>query len=270
MRSLRSPAALAIAGSLVLALVLASRSASAHPGITGYSGKPYNGISETCTTNCHASGANPPALTITVPQTVQAGSTSQVTIVVAGNRTRTSMNAAFSDGVKTIKGSNTDTPLAAQEPTEIAAVVPPPNGSTATYKLSFIAPNANGPITMYVAGMAASGGGTGGDAVTVTTRMITVTGAEAGAPIDAGSSSGTDAGSDASASGGTSGGTGSGGGTSGDAGSSGASSSSGRVAPGSDTSDSGCAIASRNASSAPLMALLTALSLATLRRRSRA
>ncbi len=196
----------------MIAALLASGTARAHPGITGYSGKPYNGTSETCTTSCHAKGANPPTLTITVPTTVQAGSTSQVTIVVAGNRTRTSLNAAFSDGVKTTKGTNTDTPLAAQEPTEIAAVAPPPNGASATYKFSFVAPSVPGAITMYVAGMAASGAGTGGDAVLTTTRAITVTAADAGAPSDAGSSSG----GDASASGGTSG-------TSGTSGSSGSS-----------------------------------------------
>jgi hypothetical protein len=37
--------------------------------------------SDTCTTNCHAAGANPPTLTITVPSSVQAGSTTEVTLV---------------------------------------------------------------------------------------------------------------------------------------------------------------------------------------------
>ena len=226
-----------------VAAVTLARSAGAHPGITGYSGKPYNGTSETCTTNCHAKGANPPTLTITVPTSVVAGSTSQVTIVVAGNRVRTSLNAAFTDGVKTIKGTNTDTPLPAQEPTELAAVDPPPSGATATYKFSFIAPQVPGAITMYVSGMAANGSGTGGDAVATTTRAITVTALDAGMASDAGSSSGTSGGgtsgtstSGTSTSGGTDGGSSSGiSGT--------AASSSDTAAPAADDgSDSGCSI----------------------------
>ena len=234
---------------VAVAAVTLARSAGAHPGITGYSGKPYNGTSETCTTNCHAKGANPPTLTMTVPTSVVAGSTSQVTIVVAGNRVRTSLNAAFTDGVKTVKGTNTDTPLPAQEPTELAAVDPPPSGATATYKFSFVAPNVPGAITMYVSGMAANGSGTGGDAVATTTRAITVTAVDAGMASDAGSSSGT-SGTSGTSGGGTSGGGTSGGGTSGgtDGGSSSAtsgmpaSSSGAAVPPADDGSASGCSI----------------------------
>lgn len=229
---------------VAVAAVTFAPSAGAHPGITGYSGKPYNGTPETCTTNCHAKGANPPTLTIMVPTSVVAGSTSQVTIVVAGNRVRTSLNAAFTDGVKTIKGTNTDTPLPAQEPTELAAVDPPPSGATATYKFSFIAPNVPGAITMYVAGMAANGSGTGGDAVATTTRAITVTALDAGMALDAGSSSGTSGTSGGSSGGGTSGTSTSGGTDGGSSGTSGtAASSSGAAAPAAgDGSDSGCSI----------------------------
>jgi len=253
----------------VLATLLLAGAASAHPGITGYSGKPYNGTSETCTTNCHAKGgANPPTLTITVPTTVAAGSTSQVTVKVAGNRARTSFNAAFTDGVKTTKGTNTDTPLPAQEPTEIAATDPPPSGATATYRFSFLAPKTAGPLTMYVAGMAANGSGTGGDAITTTTRMITVTAPDAGTTTDAGSSGG----GDASTSGGTSGTSGSvdGGGSSG--GTSGATaSSSGNASPAADEGDdSGCAIRAPSQARAPsLVALFVVMGLAARARRRR-
>ncbi len=188
--------ALALTASFVL---LVAGRAAAHPGVTGYSGKPYNGVSETCTTNCHAKGGAAPTLTITVPASVVAGSTNAVTVVVAGTKPRTSFNAAFSDGVKTIKGTNTDTPLPKEEPTEIAAKVPPPNGATGTYDFTFIAPPSAGTITMWVAGMAASGNGTNGDGVANAVRTITVTG---GTTTDAGvdSGPGTDAGgSDAGA-----------------------------------------------------------------------
>ena len=257
---------------------LGAREAAAHPGITGYSGKPYNGAAETCTTNCHAAGGTKPTLTITVPATVQAGSTTTVTVVVAGTRARTSLNAAFSDGVKTVKGTNTDTPLPVQEPTEVGAVVPAPSGNTATYSFAFIAPKVNGPITMWVAGMSSNGAGTNGDGVANATRMITVTGAGTDAGVsDAGGSSGGNAGGDASASG-SSGSSGSSGDSNGaDAGSGGgASSSSGHATSGGDNGEAGgCAVttaagAANGASfGASVFALALIGSLVSLRRRLR-
>ena len=275
--------ALGVAAALAIS-VAGLRDASAHPGITGYSGKPYNGVSETCTTNCHAAGANPPTVIINAPATVGAGSTSQVTVVVAGNRTRTLMNAAFTDGTKTINGSNTDTPLAAQEPTEIATEVPPPPGKSATYKLSFLAPNVPGPIKLYVSGMAANGSGTGGDAVTSTSQTIIVTAADGGSPADAGSGSCSGSAGDAGASSGTSGASGTGGGQpgtgsgSGDPGSSsGGASSSGAAGAAGGVDASGCSVsrvASDHRARSPLkvasFASFASFALVERRRRGRA
>jgi len=94
--------------------------------------------------------------------------------------------AAFSAPVVATKGQNTDVPFPVQTPDEVAAVAPPPNGASGTYKFSFVAPNANGPLTMYLAAMSASGAGTGGDGVAVTTRTITITGATGGGTTDGG------------------------------------------------------------------------------------
>lgn len=237
--------ALVLTGSTLLLGALGAARASAHPGITGYSGKPYNGVSETCTTNCHAKGGAAPALTITVPASVQAGSTNAMRIVVAGNKPRTSMNAAFSDGVKTTKGLNTDTPLPKEEPTEIAAVVPPPSGATGTYDFTFTAPPVAGTITMWVAGMAASGNGTNGDGVAAAMRTITVTGgvadagSDSGGPSDAGGSEGGGPGD---------GGPGAVGSTDAGGSSSGSSGTSGSVPRGEDAPDDGggCGVASTN------------------------
>lgn|GEM_PF-2151315 len=171
--------------STIAALTSASGSAHATPGITGYSGKPYNGATETCNTVCHGGNGTPPTLDITVPSTMAAGETAEVTIVVNGTRARTSLNAALSDGVTAAKGQNTDIPFPIEAPGEVAAVIPPPSGANGTYKFTFVAPNKNGPITLWVAGMSASGSGTGGDGVRAATRTITVTGATAPAP-DAG------------------------------------------------------------------------------------
>jgi len=178
---------------LVLALAsawsLAAREASANPGITGYSGKPYNGSSHTCL-ECHGGGGAPPTVDITIPTAMKAGQSADVTIVIKGSRVRTSMNAAFTTGVVATKISNTDIPFPLQTPDEIAAVVPPPDGATGTYKFSFVAPNKNGTITMYLAAMSANGSGTGGDGVAVTTRDITITGATSGGPTDGGAGDG--------------------------------------------------------------------------------
>jgi MYXO-CTERM domain-containing protein len=234
---------------------------SAHPGVTGYSGKPYNGMSETCTTNCHATGGAAPTLTITAPTTVQAGSTTSVTIVVAGNKSRTSMNAAFSDGVKTIEGANTDTPLPVEEPTEVAATVPPPNGATGTYKFSFIAPQRNGPVTMWVAGMAASGNGTGGDGIANATRTITVIGAVAPPTPDAGTpdADALDAGAVLTDGGGRGGGA-----DPEPRGSAVAPSASSDAPP---DPDGGCAVAATNDWSSPAAALAVIVALSLVRRR---
>lgn len=255
------------------------RSASANPGITGYSGKPYNGMSATCTTNCHAASNPQPTLTITAPATVQAGSTTEVTLVVNGTRARTSMNAAFTDGTKTVAGMNTARPLGDLEPTEIGAKDPPPAGASGTYTFSFIAPNKNGPITMWVAGMSTNfASNTSGDGVAVTTRVITVSGADAGTPpVDAGTSSGgngTDAGSDASTSGGSSGGTKpvDGGSSSGDPGSSSGAASSGGEAGG-EAADGGCSTSgggrAGSDTTAAFASLLVAASLLLVKRRAR-
>lgn len=280
---IRSRSALASAALIGIAFACSlPREASANPGITGYSGKPYNGMSATCTTNCHAASNPQPTLAITAPATVQAGSTTEVTLVVNGTRARTSMNAAFTDGTKTVAGTNTARPLGDLEPTEIGAKDPPPNGASGTYTFSFIAPNKNGPITMWVAGMSTNlNSNTSGDGVAVTTRTITVSGADAGTPpTDAGTSSsgnGVDGGSDASTSSGSSGGTkpADGGSSSGDPGSSsGGASSSGEG--GGEASDSGCSTTagggragSDTDTTAAFASLLVAASLLLAKRRTR-
>jgi hypothetical protein len=209
----RSAIPSAFGSALVLgAVILSATEAHAFPGVTGYSGKPYDGMATTCEMTCHTNNSAPPKLTITVPSSVTANSKVDVKIVVAGSKARTSLNAALSDGVVATKGMNTDIPFPMETPGEVAAVIPPPSGATGTYTFSFVAPKANGPIMLWVAGMSASGSGTGGDGVAKDTRTIMVTGGtapdpDAGAPgpgqpspSDAGTSS---SGGTGSSSGGT-------------------------------------------------------------------
>lgn len=169
---------------LVASALTVARSSAANPGITGYSGKTYDGISETCSTTCHGKGAALPALSIDAPSALTAGQTASVTIVVDGKSTRTSLNAALSDGVTATAGTNTVIPFPKQTPGEIGATSPPPSGAKGTYTFTFVAPNRNGTIMLWVAGMAANGSGSGGDGVATTSREITITGATAPPPGD--------------------------------------------------------------------------------------
>jgi hypothetical protein len=207
----------------------------ANPGINGYSGKPYFGVADTCDTNCHKPSGATPTLTVTVPATVQAGSTNDVTIVVNGTRVRTSLDAAFSESVKTIKGQNTQIPFPVETPDEVVAVTPPPSGASGTYKFSFVAPQTNGALTLYVAGMSANGSADTGDGVAKTTKTIMVTG---------GTSPSADAGPITTGDAGSSGGKTSDAGTSSDAGEETSSSGSTTRRP-SSSNDSGCNTAGR-------------------------
>lgn len=247
---------------LLLASGMASSTASANPGINGYSGKPYFGQADTCETNCHKAGTPVPTITLTIPATVQAGSKTDVTLVVGGTRARTSFDAAFSDGVVVTAAQNTFVPFPMETPDEVVAVDPPPSGATGTYKFSFTAPATNGTIMLWVAAMSASGAGTANDGVAKTTRTITVVGGtnplpDAGTSSSGGSSSGTASSSGATSDGGTSS---SGGGSAG--GSSSGSGASGRRPGSSD--DGGCQVA--RGTDASWLAVVVAIAISTAAR----
>jgi hypothetical protein len=238
-------------------LLLVASPALANPGINGYSGKPIFGNTDTCDSACHQPTAPAPKLTLTLPESVAAGSTSKVTIVVEGTRARTSLDAAFTTGVKTIEGQNTKVPFPTQTPEEIVAVTPPPPGASGTYEFSFVAPATNGTITLWVAGMSADGAGSGGDGVAKTTRMITVTGgtsADAGStPTDGGGGDPGAPASDKDASAGSSSGN-----------SSGSGSGARRIPPG---DDGGCSMPSHRKSSTSAAILVLAVVAGAMRRR---
>ena len=112
----RRAVSIAAAFSSLFDVLDASGTAHANPGINGYSGKPYFGMADTCETNCHKPSTPIPTITLTIPTTVQAGSKNDVTLVVNGTRTRTSFDAAFSDGVVVTKGTNTFVPFPMETP----------------------------------------------------------------------------------------------------------------------------------------------------------
>jgi hypothetical protein len=170
-----------ILAGVVLCLSVTPSLASAHPGIVGYSGRPTNGTSDTCLV-CHTGEGTPPVLTISVPEAITAGATGEVRLVVEGTSTRTSMNASFSDGVHATAGEHTQVPIPLDAPNEVGAALPLVNGAVGTYTFGFVAPDDNGPVTLWIAAMAASGSGTGGDGVATATRTIMVTGGKDAPP----------------------------------------------------------------------------------------
>lgn len=263
----RRAASIAVA----VGLLVVSGAARANPGINGYSGRPYFGVADTCDTNCHKPPSTPvPTITLNLPATVQAGSKTDVTLVVNGTRARTSFDAAFSDGVVVTGGTNTMVPFPVETPGEVVAKDPPPSGASGTYKFSFTAPAKNGTITLWVAAMSASGAGTANDAVTKTTRTIMVTGGTSTTP-DGGpstSSSGSGGGSTGDRDGGGGGANDDGGATSSSSGeaSSGSSAAGRRLANG---DDGGCNVANvASSSSGASLYLLTAI-MAAARGRAR-
>ncbi|WP_394828916.1 choice-of-anchor V domain-containing protein [Pendulispora albinea] len=190
-RSALVPIAALAALSGLATLTAHPRFARANPGTLGFSGKPYNGVSETCSkANCHT-GGTAPTLTLNVPQTMQAGSQAELTVTVAGNSQGTSLNAAVPSGLLVASGQNTAVP-GNNKDSEITAITPVPAGATGTYKFRVTAPATNGPFMLWVAGMATDRNGTkAGDGVATATRTITVTGgaapgADAGTRTDGG------------------------------------------------------------------------------------
>jgi hypothetical protein len=232
---------------VLAAIAFAAPGARANEGITGYSGKPYFGVTDTCKTTCHSPTGTPPTLDINVPATIKAGETGQVTVVVSGTRVRTSFNAAFSDGVKATQGQNTEIPFPVQTPGEVGATAPPPAGAKGTYKFSFVAPNKNGAITLWIAGMSASGAGADGDGVATATRTIMVSGATAPSTTSTTSSGGASPGTTGDAGGSTTSSASSSGGTSSSSGEdpSDPSTSSGRRLQQTGGGEGGCALAIR-------------------------
>jgi len=179
----------------VLSIVGFTNEASANPGYTGGTGKPYNGTVIRCS-NCHSGGT----ATVTIgglPATMTAGQEAQVTVQVAGGTNATTFNAAFSAGTCT-GGNNTEIPFPGVSPDEVtpraAAGGPLPyvsGGGNVTYNFTFKAPNQNGTVTMYAVGVGTNNNGsTAGENIGFATRTTTVSGATSGGTSNGGTSNG--------------------------------------------------------------------------------
>lgn len=186
---------------------VASATASATPGITGTSGKYPNDPAGGVCTRCH-SGGTPPTVTVTAPSTVEAGTKGvEVTINVVSSTGRIALNAAISNGLKVTAGQNMDIPEG--ETVELTHTPLVFNQGNADFKFTFDAPTVNRTLRVWVAAMANSGDGTGGDGVRVVPPVeIQVTGGGVAPPEeDSGTNNpGTDGGGSSGGDGGTSGG----------------------------------------------------------------
>ena len=155
--------------SILVAVLSFPSLASATRGVTGYSGKPYNGNRETCA-QCH-SGGTAPTVTITNVGTVTAGSTNQVTVRVSGNLT--AVNIAMADGTEVTPIQN----LRLEFPANAELVANPAPIAENDYRFSFKAPQRNGTHTIWATGLTSNNNSaTSGDGVRSVTQTFTVTG----------------------------------------------------------------------------------------------
>ncbi|MFO0641010.1 MAG: choice-of-anchor V domain-containing protein [Polyangiaceae bacterium] len=160
------------------------------PALPGYTGLPNAmGVSSGCN-NCH-NGGTPPTLNLTGPATIQAGVPASYTLMVNTGSPRGQGMVAIPNGSGTITAvSGLEKPFASNQ--ELTAS----GTNTKTYQFTITGASA-GSFTLYYAGLAASGNGTGGDGYARQTMNITVTGGgggtDAGRP-DSGTNPGTDSG----------------------------------------------------------------------------
>lgn len=173
---------------LVSAATTLSIDASATSGgITGFSGK---GASVCSQASCHVStGAAAPTLTITGPETLVAGATTDFTLELSTTLAKGSVDIAGSDGVKLAAGTNLQ--VNGAELTHTAGGVAAAGGKV-TFTFKATAPASGTKMTLFAAGLGSDGVGTAGDGTGKTTKEVAVTGgAPASTPPPAASGSST-------------------------------------------------------------------------------
>lgn len=151
---------------MIAALVLIALSNSG--GITNYSGKQAGTMCNTC----HA-GGTAPTVEITGPASLAAGASAMYSVQISGGAgVLAGFNAAASGG-QFIAGAGTR--VTGGEVTH--SVGKAFAAGSATFSFTYQAPAAAGAVTLYAAGMSASGSnGEMGDMAAMTTLNVTVTG----------------------------------------------------------------------------------------------
>lgn len=171
---------LALAVASVAALAPASAWANANLS-AGYAGKPEPGTgSETCADHCHQNGGTAPTLTLSGPSTLTAGMSGSYTLTVAGNSVETGAAVAVTQSDPTTPAALLTTLTAGQNMKasfDELVHAAPVSGASGTYKFSLKAPQTNGTLTLYYAGLSANkNNGDSGDNGQKGTMNVTITG----------------------------------------------------------------------------------------------
>ncbi len=172
---------------LVLSVAGVAHEARANaPALPGYTGLPNSsGVSSGCN-NCH-NGGGAPTLNLTGPANIVVGTPASYTLQVNTGAARGQGVVAIPTSAGTITAvSGFEKPFPTNE--ELTAL----NTSTKTYQFTINAKVA-GSFSIYYAGLAANGNGTGGDGYARNTMMVTATGGTTPTP-DSGTNPGRDSG----------------------------------------------------------------------------
>jgi len=161
-------------------IAFATSSANAKASYSsGYTGRPP---SESCG-NCHG-GGTAPTISLTGPDTLNAGQTGDYTAVVSGGPNTKTFGAAV-DGTAAINPVGTNMKDASGE-----VFSTHDNGASITFKFSVVAPTNAASFNLYYMALASNGSGTGGDGNVQMKKSIAVAGAtitDAGvSPTDSG------------------------------------------------------------------------------------
>ena len=143
--------------SIVAAILLAWSTAAdaSRFGRDGFSGNPGTNNGATCTA-CHAPGAAVPTVTITGPQTLDAGTIAEYTVTIAGGPAQTAgVGVSASGGAGSFEAVGKDVHVVGAElshtqPKAFAKGV-------ASFRFRWRAPDHNGPVALYAAGNSSNG-----------------------------------------------------------------------------------------------------------------
>ncbi|MEZ4674154.1 MAG: choice-of-anchor V domain-containing protein [Caldilineaceae bacterium] len=150
-------------------------------GRVGFSGNPATNSGQNCTA-CHAAAATVPAVLLTGPTTVVAGTTNLYTFTISGGPAQTAgLDIAVSNGRGTLLPTGVDTQVLLGELTHSAPKAF--SGNQAQFTFAWTAPSFNDTVTLYAAGNSTDGQRSlTGDGVATTTLAVQVTGGNGGPP----------------------------------------------------------------------------------------
>ena len=158
----------------IVALVHAAELQASAGGRSGFSGNPATNAGATCNV-CHApDGAAPPSVSISGPQTIDAGTTRNFVVTVLGGPAQTA-----GVGISALAGVGVLLPVSGdlqQMDGELTHTAPKNfSAGTASFNFRYTAPNYDTVVTLHAAGNSTSGGlDLLGDGISATSLGVTV------------------------------------------------------------------------------------------------